>query len=102
MKPGLYNRKIDITTANVDLPEFVVNIVGSSSGQLDFKHFLETYQDSLPYKNFLHNVRGKAITQLLSSHRLGKYDMYRMIDSGKVDNFGCLTRDAMRKLRPTI
>ena len=100
MKSGVYNRKVDMQ--DMDLPKFQVNIVGSSSGQFDMRDFLKTYPDCLPYKNFLHNVRGKAITELLSNHRMGKYDMYSMIDSGQVDDFGCLTRDAMSRLRPTI
>ena len=87
---------------HIDLPKFKVTIVGSSRGKFDMRDFFKTYPDCLPYKNFLHNVRKKAITELLSNHRRGNYDMYSMIDSGQVDDFGCLTRDAMRKLRPTI
>jgi len=98
MPPNLYNRKPDLN--HKQLPDFYVSIVGSSSGQFDLRRFLATYEDAQPYRTFFRNIRGRAITELLSNHRRNIYCLYNMIDSGKVDDFGCLYPEAMAKIRP--
>ena len=98
MPPNLYNRKPELK--DNPLPDFYVNIVGSSSGQFNMRLFIATYPDAKDYIRYLRCLRGKAISELLSNHRRNVYDMYEMIDSGKVDDFGCLLPYAMKNLRP--
>ena len=97
LKNGIYNRKND--SDDIDLPEFKITITGSSSIRRNLKEFFIEYPQFISYKNFFHNLRGRVITQLLSDHRLGKYDMWDMINSSKLDEYGCLHREAMKQLR---
>jgi len=91
-----YNRKKQF----LELPsEFDTNLSGSS-GALDFKTFFKTYRDAWEYRYFLMNMRMTPLMQLLADHRKNRYCMYKMIDSGKVDDYGCLIASAMKELRP--
>lgn len=97
-KPEIYNKKSNPPP----LPDEFEVILGSSSGAFDFTIFCKMYPDSKPYIYFMKNIKKQVLLQLLSDHRKGYYCLYQMIDSGKIDGYGCLIPSAMRDLRPQM
>lgn len=94
-KHRLYDRK---PLSNEKLPVFVPS--RCTTCHLDIKSYLETYPEMRPYKFFIFQLRNHIFSRLLSDHRLNKYCLYSMIDSGQIDKFGCIIPTAMAKLRP--
>ena len=80
------------------LPKFNISLCGRRT--ICKREFFDTYQDTEPYRLYLTNVRSTALVQLLSDHRKNYYCLYDMIDSGQIDDYGCLIPSAMQKLRP--
>lgn len=97
-KPKIYNKKSNPPP----LPDEFELILGASSGAFDYNLFVKMYPDSKQYLNYMKNLRKRVLLQLLSDHRKNYYCFYNMIDSGKMDGFGCLIPEAMKKLRPNV
>ena len=95
LKPEIYNRNTHLTDK---LPTFGINL--TTCYLFDFEKFCEIYEDAKPYYNYLKLLKSKTFAQLLSDHRLETFCMYRMIDSGQVDDFGSLIPSVMKKNRP--
>ena len=94
LPPNTYDRNHDIE----DIGTFKLN--RRATYRFCWADFVKTYPNSKEYVPFLRELRKNVVSQLLSDHRLKKYCFYKMIDSGALDDHGCLIPSAMKKLRP--
>ena len=94
-----YNRKPKGTMPE-ELPEFDVYVSPSTSAGRE--RLFDDFPDSRPYREYLHQLKSPAFSQLLSDHRKNYYCMYDMIDSGQVDKYGCFIPEVMKSIRPQV